>query len=66
MEGEDKKLTYKSMLMEIIDVTIMNISGQFCDVSRFKFFVYSLPQKFPKLPTWFPHRSTELPKEELR
>jgi len=51
MEGEDKKLTYKSMLMEIIDVTIMNISGQFCDVSRFKFFVYSLPQKFPKLPT---------------
>ena len=54
MEGEDNKLTYKSMLMEIIDVTVMNISGRFCDLSRLKFLCLHYPGNFPNYQRDFP------------
>jgi hypothetical protein len=33
--------------MEIIDVTVMNISGRFCDASRLKFLCLHYPRNFP-------------------
>jgi len=54
MEDEDKKLTYKSMLMEIIDVTVMNISGRFCNISRLKFLCLHYPRNFPNYQRYFP------------
>jgi len=51
MEDEDKKLTYKSTLM---DVTVMNISGQFCETSQLKFLCLHYPRNFPNYQRYFP------------
>ena len=44
MEGEYKKLTCNSMLIEIIDVAVMNISGRFCDVSQLKYCAFIISE----------------------
>jgi hypothetical protein len=37
MEDEDQSSTYKTMFMEMIDVSVKNISHRFCNVSKLKF-----------------------------
>jgi hypothetical protein len=54
MDGKDKNSTYSRSFLEILDVMVTNISGQFSDIPKLKMFNLLDQKRCTRLKTGFP------------
>lgn len=57
MEGEDKKLTYKRLFLEIVDVLTVHIHERFSEVTKLKFLNLLNHKQFTNFKTGFPNEA---------